>query len=650
MKLLSSDFTKIMFENMRIQRVLILILLIAFGNTIVLAGYEDFKAISRLDYYTNENIGHVIVFVPDDLLGENISIDLVYKYEHLSKGVGIPTGLTPGLVPFPLQDVEPGIDTMTCSFYVNGQWVSSQYVIIKKLEHRANAVKIDRYSGGLFVDGLPFFPFGFYTYSPVQPTLPEEEVVKGFNMISPYQKITGKTRKERKQYMDRCAALGMKVHYNLLSLAGGGGPGSDRNGSGSTSDKQDLLREEILAFRDHPALLAWYIADEPVGQGVPPQDLLDVYNTIKELDPYHPVSIVFMTPSKAAEYTGVMDIVMADPYPVPNNPVTEVAEITSMLHEEFYPEKPIWIVPQAFGGNEWWQREPTPQEIRAMTYLAIINNASGIQYFIRHGLNSFPKSTTTWSECGAIALEIADLVPKMTFYQYPVEVKCDDEMIHTRAFEWGNIITIMVVNAENRPKKLSLEIIKNNDSGTADVLFEDRQVEVKKGKINDMIDGYGTRVYSWNKGNEINPTDMIIPENLLVDPGFEENIVPGIPSACYARIGSDRGASYFTDSRVRYQGFYSLRLNTPVKKHGVNLSFFPIRLNTDQSYTLSVWAKTKDYTFISEKRGFFYRLFHKNEVQNESMRFAMSLGGYGVKQFDLKTTWEKYSLNAGMPA
>jgi len=583
---------------MNTRHILLLILFTLIGNTVLLAGYEDFKAISRLDYYTSENIGQVIVFVPEDMLDKNISIDLVYKYEHLTKGVGLPKGLTTALVPFPLQDIELGADTITCSFYADNQWVASAYVIIKKFEHQANAVKIDRYNGGLFVDGLPFFPFGFYTYSPVQSTLPEEELVKGFNMISPYQKISGKARKGRKQYMDRCAALGMKVHYNLLSLAGGGGPGSGRNASESALDKLDLLKEEILAFKDHPALLAWYISDEPVGQGVAPQDLYDVYNTIKELDPYHPVSIVFMTPSKASEYSGVMDIVMADPYPIPHNPVTEVAEITSMLHKEFYPEKPIWIVPQAFGGNEWWQREPTSQEIRAMTYLAIINNASGIQYFIRSGLNSFPKSTTTWNECGAIALEIADLVSKMTFYQYPVGVNCDDKLIHTKAFEWGNIITIMVVNAENKPKYVSLDVLNNNESGIVDVLYEDRQVEIKGGKINDMIDGYGTRVYSWNKGSVIKPTDLIIPENLLVDPGFEKSPMPGIPAACYARIGSDRGATYFTDSRVRYQGFYSLRLNTPVKKHGVNLSFYPVRLNPDQSYTLSVWAKAQDQHFM----------------------------------------------------
>jgi len=49
-------------------------------------------------------------------------------------------------------------------------------------------------------------------------------------MISPYQKILPETLNERKAYMDRCAELGMKVHYNLLSVSGGGGVGSKIEG------------------------------------------------------------------------------------------------------------------------------------------------------------------------------------------------------------------------------------------------------------------------------------------------------------------------------------------------------------------------------------------------------------------------------------
>ena len=123
--------------------------------------------------------------------------------------------------------------------------------------------------------------------------MPEEEVVRGFNMISPYQTILPETFKDRKAYMDRCAQIGMKVHYNLLSLAGGGGIDSRIKGL-NAEEKKERLVSEIKAFMDHPALLAWYISDEPNGYKIPPETLEELYSIIKKTDPWHPVSMVFM--------------------------------------------------------------------------------------------------------------------------------------------------------------------------------------------------------------------------------------------------------------------------------------------------------------------------------------------------------------------
>ena len=159
--------------------------------------------------------------------------------------------------------------------------------------------------------------------------------------------------------MDRCAQLGMKVHYNLLSVSGGGGVGSAPENI-TDEEKRELLINEIKTFRDHPALLAWYIADEPTGNGKTPEELLELYNIVKENDPWHPVSIVFNAPFLSSKkYSNSLDILMADPYPVPESPVSMVGRVAGQLHEEFEGDKAVWFVPQAFGGSEWWKREPT---------------------------------------------------------------------------------------------------------------------------------------------------------------------------------------------------------------------------------------------------------------------------------------------------
>ena len=86
------------------------------------------------------------------------------------------------------------------------------------------------------------------------------------------------------------------------------------------------------------------------------------------------------------QYADALDIVMADPYPVPDSPITMVGDAAGQLAAEFAGRKPVWIVPQAFGGGEWWGREPSLQELRSMTYQSIIKGARGIQYFVRQGL------------------------------------------------------------------------------------------------------------------------------------------------------------------------------------------------------------------------------------------------------------------------
>ncbi|MBP6977971.1 MAG: FN3 associated domain-containing protein [Bacteroidales bacterium] len=607
------------------------------------AGNDGFKAISRLSYYTMETSGHVLVVVPDVFRSENVSIDLMHHGRSLVKGYLVQKDITAELVPFRLQNFREGEDTLLCIFNLKEKPLDSATVEIRRLPWKSNEVKIDHFSGGLQVDGMPFFPFGFYCRTPVSATLPEEEVVKGFNMISPYQRIGEKTIGERKAYMDRCAVLGMKVHYQLLSVAGGGGVKDARDNETSMEERKQMLTDEVLAFRDHPALLAWYIADEPDGQDVPPENLADTYRTIRELDPYHPITIVLMTPSKAMEYKDVCDIVMADPYPVPNSPVTEVAEWAGMLYDAFYPEKPVWIVPQAFGGAEWWKREPTQREIRVMTYLAIVNHASGIQYFIRHGLNRFPKSQAMWAECGSIALEVADLTPYFYYANNYLSLIASTKDIQAGAWVQEGETLVIAVNTNPAPLTYEIKLDQIPASGEADVLYENRKIVLNKGVLKDIIDGYGTRVYKITTDALSDPADNIHPFNLTVDPGFEENQEPGIPSACYAGREGDRGATYFTDSRTSYQGYRSLKLVTPENDQGVQLSFYPVQLRTGQTYSCSVWAKAGKEIRIEEKKSFFRKLSFKKKQPANLMQFRMSLGD-ASKVFDLDGEWRHYSF------
>lgn len=628
------------------KKILSTIIILFLFFLCIAAQTNNIKAILRYSFYSNELFGEIIVNIPANYNSNRLVADIIFEDKVLARGIALDPSLN-NYIEFPVGELPLGISYLDVIIRKDLIELPSIKVKIVKLEHKLNEVKIDYASGGLVVDNLPFFPFGFYCYSPVQPSLAEEEVVKGFNMISPYQKILKETINDRKIYMDRCAELGMRVHYNLLSVAGGGGVGSDIVDNTSERGKLSLLIDEIEAFRDHPALLAWYISDEPTGHKISPEKLEETYQLIKELDPYHPVSIVFMASQRAGEYAGAMDIIMADPYPLPNGSVLEVDKVARNLKKEFNLEKPVWIVPQAFGGSEWWLREPTAAELRVMTYLSVINKATGIQYFVRHGLNSFPKSTETWSECGVMALEMAELTPFLLSIEQAPDVVSNTPGIKINSWEKDGTIIIMVVNTINKPTDLDIQIRDMENAklgGQAKLIFENRSVQCKKGKISDMIDAFGTRVYQISSTD--NSYSGLIKGNLVHDPGFEDNPSVGTPAYCYAKNKGDRGATYFIDSRVAFQGNHSIRLVTPKENEGMSLKFFPLQLKKGKTYKISIWAMAKaKTTVIPKKQGFFKRIFSKKEtVENSKAVFELALAAISSKRFELGEEWKEYSF------
>jgi hypothetical protein len=594
---------------------------------------SSFRINTRFSYYSFENSGEILVHAPQNLIYNNLSVTLGLNAKTIGSWKGIP-GKNTIRIPVNI-NLNPSLYKVTADILVTGRKTRYQaYANLLVLGHKPNEVKIDRMTGGLIVNNRQFFPFGFYCYSPVYPTLPEEEAVRGFNVISPYQRILPETFKERKAYMDRCAELGMRVHYNLLSVSGGGGVSSKIDGL-TDAKKQELLINEINAFKDHPALLAWYIADEPTGNNIAPDSLLKIYKLIKEIDPWHPVSVVFMAPFvSSVRYADALDIVMADPYPVPNLPISMVGNVTGQLVKAFEGQKPVWIVPQAFGGGELWRREPTLQEVRSMTYQAIISGARGIQYFVRQGLNLFPKSTGTWSECGRMAVEITELTPWLLSDEESIKVYSGSSDVTAKSYIHEGKLLILAVNKTNAPARASFSLPQSS-GGNVKVIFENRQIAMNGGSFSDMLSSYGSQAYII----DLNPTKETVkpwPGNLNVDPGFEDISSPGIPASCYARGNGERGATYFLDSREHVEGSHSLRLITPSYNGSARLRFFPVEARPGATYLISVSAKT-DREQVAD-----------NDIGRPHF-FSISLGDYGISRFQLENEWHQFVTFVTIP-
>lgn len=591
---------------------------------LVVADAAAFDAVAGRSFYTDESEGRLVLHgLPDSLAGRQVRADVIVAGRVLATDAPVVFGRRPW-VTFSLSGVPEGEGQVLCRLRVDGRDAGSAGTDLVRLAPKANAVKIDRVGGGLVVDGLPFFPFGFYCYWPVQPTLAEEEVVRGFGVMSPYQGNDPETIGARRAYMDRAAQLGMKVHYQLLQAAGGGGVSGGAMQDTAPADRDAWLRAEVGAFRDHPALLAWYIADEPTGHGVAPEPLERAYRIVRELDPYHPVTIAFDDPAAAARFAGAMDVALTDPYPIPNRPPGAVADAVRTVGDAVAPRLPVWLVPQAFGGNEWWTREPTASELRLMTWLGIVEGATGVQYFVRHGLSGFPKSPIAWSAASRAALEVAALTPYLLSDEAGPAAVTGDAALHAAAWRRRGEIVIAVLNTENRPRDVEVQLPGVDVAGAeAEVLYEDRSVPVGRLSrlgpvsllfrpvglvtgllrpgadsrpagvaLHDVIDAYGVRLYRLPQVPP--PVDAgVHAGNVIVDPSFEWDVAPATPPAVYADVGAGRGATVAVDGRIARHGRRCLRLTTPRAGEGVRVRPYAPVVAPGRSYRLSVWARAR---------------------------------------------------------
>lgn len=575
---------------------------------------------SKQNYYSSEKEVSIVCVLPGVTDAKQYSLQL---YDAKKKKAGMYQFADSVLhIVFPSGSLAIGTNRFTARIFNQHKLLKDTVVEIIRLTPAKNEVKIDRETGGLIVYDLPFFPFGFYCEKVDK--IPEQEVVNGFNFIGPYQNNLPEGLAERKAYMDRCAQLGMKVQYGINSLIGNGHNG-DKGLDKTEEEKLALLKNEILAFKDHPALLSWYINDEPDGQGRSPEMLEKAYNLIHQLDPYHPIAIVFMMPSKFHLFGKTMDIAMTDPYPIPRS--VDIRDYLVQMNHDFRYQKSVWLVPQAFGGQEMWPRESTPKELRVMTYLGLLDGAKGIQYFIRLGNNLAPQSVGDWSECSNMAVEVSQMTPFLLSNEKQVTLPTGNPDILAKSYSYKGNRLVIVVNKANKPATFAVDLDKA-ETENADVWFENRQVQISGNRLNDMIDALGTRVYLL-RNKMMTDNALVYPGNIVYNPGFEEVATPGLATGQGrgyrdpAKV--DPGATVFTDSRQSVEGIFSLRMTTPAYSAGKVIHLLPIILKAGDTYNVSVWVKA---------------------LKSEKMpRFRLSVNTEKIEKcFETGTEWQKYSF------
>ena len=159
--------------------------------------------------------------------------------------------------------------------------------------------------------------------------------------------------------MDAAAAAGLKVGFSLKDIFFGSHwcP----NVVTSRAVEEQYFKSRVAAFRNHSALLAWYINDELTPAYLP--QLKAHQQWLIEGDTDHPSWQVLCENGEFDDYMGTFDILGSDPYPIGSGNKT-----TSGVHSEvnttvFQTDnaRPIWEVIQAMNWANYHKGVPCPR-------------------------------------------------------------------------------------------------------------------------------------------------------------------------------------------------------------------------------------------------------------------------------------------------
>jgi hypothetical protein len=266
---------------------------------------------------------------------------------------------------------------------------------------------------------------------------------------------------------DRCAQVGLRIIPWL---------------DGRMTREQ--FRQHIETLRNHPALLVWYVYDEPSGDRFAEADARLLL--AKELDPARPALINYLS-DKLEGHMG--DIYSTDVYPIPHGTPRGAIGAVRRMAEAAAPEhKPVWMWLQGTGYAYWMDREPTPRELSCMVYGSLIERARGIYYFAQ-----IPRTKQCFSEMRALLVEVEALAPALGSLKRAPEVSCDNPSILCKAYVDGGACTVLALNTQAAACAATLSLA--GQVTDAEVSFEGRTVRVDGGAWRDDFGPYERHVY-----------------------------------------------------------------------------------------------------------------------------------------------------------
>lgn len=257
---------------------------------------------------------------------------------------------------------------------------------------------IDKYQR-LIVDGKPFMPLGFYIGQMSKEEIDMISEAK-FNTLLSYGSMVlrfnyGKpgnpaALSKTLEVMDYCQQKNIKFVFSIVNVQEQGAFAI--NNWYGTKGADNVVKRVLDVFGKHPALLAWYIADEPPASMT--NKLEARRNLVNKYDPMHPSFMVSMHFNELYNFASSGDISGVDPYPVGNRSF-DMYDVTHAGRQSAKLGKPFWGVMQCFNlayytkttpenHHKYWHevhRDPSAEEMRSMCFQLAQFGAKGFIFY-----------------------------------------------------------------------------------------------------------------------------------------------------------------------------------------------------------------------------------------------------------------------------
>jgi hypothetical protein len=291
-----------------------------------------------------------------------------------------------------------------------------------------------------------------------------------------------------------------------------------------------------LAHKDDKGIVAWMHGDEPdnaqalpgnKGYGPPvlPAKIVEDYRKVAAADPSRPVllnlgqgvawdgwigrGVRTNHPEDYAEYAKGCDIVSFDIYPV-NSDRKDVAgrleyvpKGVDRLREWTGGKKAVWncIECTPYDGPS---RKPTPRDVKAEVWMSLIHGSQGLIYFVHVFKPRFIEAGLL-ADAGmaeavkAINAQIRELAPVLNSPTLKDGVKAvslvPEVLVDAMAKRHGGATYVFAVSMRGSDAKATFTVAGLPPKAVAEVLGENRTIEVIGGKYEDAFEGYGVHLY-----------------------------------------------------------------------------------------------------------------------------------------------------------